>query len=317
MTNDAIRYGFMGSGHFAARCLELLCGWVMPAWVVTAPPSPAGRGLKLRPTPTDVTASSKDLQIIRSDSASSDVKIAELVRESGISFIFVIDFGQMIKQPLLDMPPMGCINIHPSLLPLYRGCAPVQRAVIDGREYTGVTVFRLIPAMDAGPVLLRKKIKIEDDDTSGSIFEKAAYAGVRSFSDFADKTPLEDWKFYGQDHNGQSYAAKIEKSECRIDWTKNAGSVVNLIRGLQPAPSAHTFICGRRLKVLKARAVPGGGEPGSLLDCEVTPVVACGEGAVELIEVQLEGKKPQGACEWLNGSRLTKEERFSYIAQES
>lgn len=312
-----ITYAFLGSGLFAARCLTRLSAWRLPSWVVTAPPTRAGRGQN--PTPTPVGALIEgggifDQTVLSlSRAASTDEAVMNLKKERPVTFIFVVDFGQFIREPLLAWnEPIGCLNIHPSMLPRYRGAAPIQRALMDGALETGVTIFKLSPGMDAGPVLLQKTLPINEDDDTGALIERAARIGTEAFIAFADRVPPERWTFLPQDEGMVSVAPKIRKDEERIDWRKPARTIRDQIRALSPKPGAWTTIRDKRLRILKASLFEGNdyaGSPGELLgDRNISPIVVAGEGLLALHTVQMEGKKVQTALEWRNGLRAEPEE---------
>jgi methionyl-tRNA formyltransferase len=225
----------------------------------------------------------------------------------------------MIREPVLAQGErVGCLNIHPSLLPSYRGAAPVQRALMDCRAMTGVTVFKLASGMDSGPVLLQEKIAINDDDDSGTLLERAAVAGTSAFIDHASAHPIEQWIFKAQDATLATPASKILPEEERIDWGRPSLSVCGLIRALAPKPGAWTTVRGKRLKILRAFALPddsGNGrpcKPGMLEGTRDGGVaVRTGKGAVVLQDVQPEGKKISRALDWWNGLRAAREELLS------
>ena len=300
-----VRYAFIGSGHFAACCLEILSDWRAPLWVATAPPRPAGRGLRLMETPVAGIASSRGLQLLHSAKVSTDETILSLVQEQKPDFILVVDFAQMIKPPLIDLPPLGCLNIHPSLLPAYRGSAPIQRALMDGVAETGVTVFRLIDRMDAGAVLIQERLVIDHEDTTGSLIQKASALGSRALISYIESTPLDAWVFSPQDNDRAAYAPKIDKNERQMDWQKSASDLSHIIRALSPDPGAYTLYKGKRLAIKQAEPVSGSGAFGTLIALrEGNPIISCGSGALELLVVQPEGKTAQSGAEWLRGARL-------------
>jgi methionyl-tRNA formyltransferase len=238
-------------------------------------------------------------------------------RDFRVDFMFVTDFGQFIREPLLsEAERVGCLNIHPSALPLYRGAAPIQRALMDGAREIGVSVFKLSRGMDSGPVLLRERLEIGPEENFISVRDRAAEAGGRMFAEFAARNPIESWRFVPQDDAGVTYARKITADEERIDWNKTAEEIANLVRALSPKPGAWTTLAGRRLTVLAARPDRGreGEKPsaaaGSLCLGKGAPVAACGDGFVELITVLPEGRKPQPGESWKNGLRTGAEARL-------
>jgi methionyl-tRNA formyltransferase len=225
--------------------------------------------------------------------------------EVPVDFVFVIDFGQLIREPLLGAgEPVGCLNIHPSLLPRYRGAAPAQRALMDGVRETGVTIFKLAMGMDSGPVLLRETLAVGDDD-AGSLLERAAVAGVGAFIRYAESTPIAEWRFMPQDDALATAAPKISKEEERIDWSRSAVEILGKIRALSPKPGAWTTLGGKRLRVTRASLSPSraGASPGRVVLDGSSPSVSTGDGAISLSLVQREGTKVQSAAEWKNGLR--------------
>lgn len=309
---DGLTYAFFGSGVFAARCLQLLSAWRAPHWVVTAPPKPAGRGRSPKDTPVkdlmDTTDLLQSVSVLTSADASRDEAVLAMKKNRPASFSFVVDFGQIIREPLLAWDaPVGCLNIHPSLLPLYRGAAPVQRALMDGARETGVTIFKLAAGMDNGPILLQERIPIAPGDDKDTLLERAAVAGTNAFIDYASRTPLDRWRFTPQDDARATHAPKISKDDERIDWTKPAEEIANKIRALRPAPGAWTTIREKRLRILEAssrdEATRPEATPGTLFGGQGGPLVATGAGLLALASVQMEGKKIGSASEWWNGLR--------------
>lgn len=309
-----VKYAFYGSGGFAARCLELLSLWQPPLWIVTAPAKEAGRGRRL--SATSVAAFAADrleaVPLLESAAVFRDAAVLSRKEADPVDFSFVIDFGQMIREPILEWESaVGCLNIHPSLLPQYRGAAPVQRALMDGAAETGVTIFKLASGMDAGPILLQRRLAIEPEDDAGSLLERCARTGVSAFVDYASATPLAAWSFREQDESCVTYAAKISGDEERIDWGGPAGEIVGKIRALSPKPGAWTTVRGKRLRVMSASIWDGASptlSPGELSDSARLPLVATGAGTVLLGLVQAEGKKIQDAAQWWNGFRAAKGE---------
>jgi methionyl-tRNA formyltransferase len=309
------RYAFIGTGLFAARCLEILAVWRPPSFVVTSPPAPSGRGKNPARSPVaSYAAKNLAVPVAETPDASKDASVIGLFDEYPVEFAFVTDFGQFIREPLLTKKTaIGCLNIHPSLLPLYRGAAPIQRAIMDGAAETGVTVFKLAAGMDSGPVLLRAPLTIRDDDDLGSLRERAAALGVEKFLRRVAAAAVRDWKFEPQDDSLATFAPKISPSEERIDWTQPATRIWRLVRALSPAPGAWTAFRGRRLRVLAAVPAgtnPEGSAPGELRASGKELLAACGDGALKLVAVQTEGKKRTPASEWKNGLRLAEKERF-------
>jgi methionyl-tRNA formyltransferase len=317
MTYETLRYAFVGTGYFAVKCLETLARWKTPSFAVTSPSGAAGRGKKISRSPVGefVSGAMSGVPLIESPDASEDPRVLEMKRGFRVDFMFVTDFGQFIKEPLLsETERVGCLNIHPSALPLYRGAAPIQRALMDGAREIGVSVFKLSRGMDSGPVLLRERIEVGAEENFMSVRDRAAETGGGMFAEFAARNPIDSWNFLPQDDAKATYAHKITADEERIDWKGAAAEIANLVRALSPKPGAWTTLAGRRLTILAARSGRGGGKPGaaagSLCLGKGAPVAACGDGFVELITVLPEGRKPQPGESWKNGLRAEAEARL-------
>ncbi|MDO9544681.1 MAG: methionyl-tRNA formyltransferase [Synergistaceae bacterium] len=302
---EKLRFGFCGSGRFAAECLSIITQKTMPEWVVTNAPRPSGRGLHLQNTPVFDKAEELGIITRTTSKLSADTETIEWIMSYLPDLILVIDFGHMIKEPLLSMAPLGCINIHPSMLPAYRGSAPVQRAIMDGLKETGVTIFRLDEGMDSGPILSQIPVIISDEDDTGSLLLKTCRAGCVKLLEYLLDIPAERWTFVAQTEDGASTAPKIDKSEGKIEWKDSSINLFNRIRALWIAPGTYCDHDGKRLRIHKAVPASGSGSPGKLIETDDGfPVIACGSGSLKLMTVQPEGKKVQKADEWLRGSRM-------------
>ncbi len=286
----------MGTPEFAVPPLEALvrAGHEIAA-VYSQPPRPAGRGQAPRPSPVQVRAEALGLPTRHPASlrgAEAQAEFAALGAEAAV----VVAYGLILPQPVLDAPARGCINIHASLLPRWRGAAPIHRAVMAGDDRTGVSIMQMEAGLDTGPVLLSEAVAIGAEDTTGDLHDRLSALGadliVRALADPDALAAVP------QPEEGVSYAAKIDKAEARIDWTRPASEVDRLIRGLSPFPGAWTFLEGRRLKLLRSRMSAGSGTPGTVLE---GLTVACGRGAVEITEVQAEGRARQPAESFLRG----------------
>ena len=317
--NEALTYAFVGTGFFAAKCLETLARWKTPSFVATFPSGAAGRGKKISRSPVGEFAfgAMAGVPLIESPDVSGDPRVLGMKRDLGVDFTFVTDFGRLIREPLLsETERVGCLNIHPSALPLYRGAAPIQRALMDGTREIGVSVFKLSRGMDAGPVLLRGCLEVGPEENFASVRDRAAEMGGGMFAEFAAQNPIASWSFVPQDDAGATYAHKITADEERIDWNRTAAEIANMVRALSPRPGAWTTLAGRRLTVLAAR--PGRREngktpraaAGSLCLGKGAPAVACDDGFLELITVLPEGRKPQPGESWKNGLRTEAEACF-------
>ncbi len=302
-------FWFMGSGTFGERCLEELCALVVPDLVVTSPPRRAGRGLRERVTYVERLATERGIEVHRSAAVNDDRELKVRFDAATPQAIFVVDFGQKVLGPYLETPPFGCINIHPSLLPRYRGAAPLQRALMNGESQTGVSIFRLVEAMDAGPVLASASLPIALSDTYGNLLEKSAEKGgllLREVLKLIDEGRL---VASPQDSSQATFAPKIVKEETKIKWARSAGQVHDLVRALNPMPGAFTLMEGRRLKIWESFPSDEDGKPGSFIgEREGLPLVGCGKGSLLLVTVQPEGKKPQPGGSWLRGLKTGKGE---------
>ena len=296
-----LRLAFMGTPDFAVPTLaELIAQGHDIACVYSQPPRPKGRGMALEPGPVHKFAESAGLPVrtpVSLKGAAEQEDFAALNLDAAI----VVAYGLLLPKPILEAPRLGCFNLHGSLLPRWRGAAPIQRAVMAGDDETGVMVMQMDEGLDTGPVLMAEKVRI-GRKTSGDLAAELSRLGadlmVRSLGalERGGVTPQV------QSADGVTYAKKIAKDEARIDWSKSAGEIDCLIRGLAPAPGAFTEVKGERLKILYAMPVQDRGEPGEVLTDDLT--VACGDGALRLLKVQRAGKGVMDARELLKGFAL-------------
>ncbi|MFN4193884.1 MAG: methionyl-tRNA formyltransferase [Tabrizicola sp.] len=286
---------FMGTPEFSVPVLEALHARHEILAVYCQPPRPAGRGKADRPSPVQARAEALGLPVrhpvsLRNAGAAAD--FAAL----GADVAVVVAYGLILPQGVLDAPRLGCLNIHASLLPRWRGAAPIHRAIMAGDRETGVCIMRMEAGLDTGPVLLREVIPIGAEETTAELHDRLSALGARLIVQALDRLP--ELVPEPQPEAGVTYAAKIDKAEARVDWTRPAFEVDRLIRGLSPFPGAWVEVEGERVKLLRSRLAPGSGAPGQVLGGFV---VACGEGAVEITEAQREGKRPMPAAEVLRG----------------
>lgn len=289
----------MGTPEFSVPALNALveAGHEI-ACVYTQPPRPAGRGKKDRPTPVHRRAGALGLPVrhpksLRQEEAQSD--FAAL----GTEIAVVVAYGLILPQPILDAPMHGCLNIHASLLPRWRGAAPIHRAIMAGDTESGVCIMQMEAGLDTGPVLLRRSMDIHDTDTTGDLHDRLSEMGseliVEALASLETLTPVP------QPESGVTYAEKIDKEEARINWTKPADCVARHINGLSPFPGAWTDIEGERLKLLRAIPTDGQATAGTHLG---QFRIACGTGAVQILEAQRQGKRPMTANDLLLGLKL-------------
>ena len=299
---------FFGTGSFAAECLENLeAKKIAFSLIVTSSASRAGRGLSFRPSPVEEFCLARSLPVSSSPAVSTDENILSRLAHRPPLSILVVDFGQKIREPLLSTPPWGCLNIHPSLLPRYRGAAPVQRALMEGETSTGVTLFQLTEGMDEGPVLFQKSYVPREDETAGEVLSTLAQIGSKLYL-LGVKCMLEGTcKFTPQNSELATNAPKISPSEGEIVWSQPAEKIADIVRSLNPAPGAFFILSSKRIKVWKAQRTSLSGAPGTVLDMkEGLPVIAAGKESLELHCVQPEGKKRLGGADWARGLRLKK-----------
>jgi len=266
--------------------------------VYCQPPRPAGRGKQPRPGPVQARAEALGLVVrhpVSLKGAAEQAAFAALEADVAV----VVAYGLILPQPVLDAPRHGCLNIHASLLPRWRGAAPIQRAIMAGDQETGVCIMQMDAGLDTGPVLLRAATPIRDEDTSASLHDRLSEMGAALILRALERLP--DLVPQPQPQTGVTYAAKIDKAEARVDWSQPADAVARLVRGLSPFPGAWCETPAGRLKLLQARAVEGQGAPGTVL---AGLTVACGDGAVAITLAQREGKRPMAVDELLRGLDL-------------
>ncbi|MDG4884786.1 methionyl-tRNA formyltransferase [Mesorhizobium sp. WSM4884] len=304
-----LRVIFMGTPDFSVPTLSAIAeaGHDIAA-VYTQPPRAAGRrGLELTPSPVQREAERLGLQVRTPTSLKGEAEqraFAELRADVAV----VVAYGLLLPKPVLEATRLGCLNGHASLLPRWRGAAPIQRAIMAGDAETGMMVMRMEEGLDTGPVALVEKCAIGPDMTAGELHDRLMAQGASLMVEALTRLGINCLTFTPQPTEGVTYARKIDKSETRVDWTRPAGEVHNHIRGLSPFPGAwcEVEIGGRmeRLKLLRSTLSDGVGESGGILDDRLT--VACGSGAVRLVEVQRAGGRPAAAQEFLRGAKIEK-----------
>ena len=292
----------MGTPDFAVPSLgEILSQGHEVLRVYTQPPRPAGRGRKLRKSPVHVFAELMGLPVETPESFRKP-SVIDGLEALNADVACVVAYGQILPKRALAAPTYGCLNLHASLLPRWRGAAPIERAVMAGDRETAVQIMQMAAGLDTGDVLLSQTLEIRPDDTSGSLRERASHAGAKLWGPALaalGRGALKPAPQVGE----PTYASKIDKSEARIDWARSVEEVDRLVRGLNPAPGAWTTADGKRLKVWKADVVEVSGEPGTLEG----GVVACGGGGgLRLRTVQPEGKPRMEASSWLNGTDVSR-----------
>lgn len=289
----------MGSPEFAVPTLEALqdAGHEI-AQVYTQPPRPAGRGKAPRPTAVAQRAAALGLEVHWPPSL-RDEAVQAGITELGADAAVVVAYGLILPRAVLAAPRLGCLNVHASLLPRWRGAAPIHRAVLAGDAETGISIMQMDEGLDTGPVLMRRATAIGPEETTGDLEARLAALGAAAIVEVLDEPAA--FRPEPQPETGATYAAKIDKAEAEINWTRSAAEVDRRIRGLSPVPGAWTMAGAERLKLLRSRVVPGEGAPGEVLEGFR---VACGRGAVEITEAQRQGRRPMPAGEVLRGLSL-------------
>lgn len=302
-----LRTVFMGSPQLAAVILDRLCAdYGAPELVITQSAKPKGRGQKVLPTPVQQLAESKGIRCLATENANQP-DIVEALRAAAPDLILVAAFGQLLKNDILTLPKLYCLNVHASLLPEYRGASPIQQAIWDGKTETGITIQRMVKKLDAGDILLQRELEILPEETSGALMDRLAFLGGECLVAAAKLVESGKATLTPQDESRVTFARKIEKEQARIDWSLPAAKVVNQIRALNPWPIAETTMAGERLKIHTARLTEKsvGGEPGTIQsDGRSEMLVACGSGgAVALTAVQAENRKRLEIREFLAAFR--------------
>lgn len=301
-----LRLAFMGTPMFSAHILTALIGSPHEvACVYSQPPRPAGRGKKLVPSAVHQLANSEGVPVRTPVSLKSPEVQAEFA-DLKLDVAIVVAYGLILPSAILDAPKFGCLNLHASLLPRWRGAAPIQRAIMAGDEETGIAVMQMEAGLDTGPVLSETRVPITAETTAGSLHDVLAETGAELLLRTLARLEAPDLVATPQSSEGVTYAEKISKSEAKIDWRRSAIELDRHIRGLNPAPGAYFEYQGQRIKLLAATPVEGEGGPGTVLDDRLT--VACGEGALRLITLQPAGKSAMDAASFLNGRPIAKGE---------
>ncbi len=299
-----MRVVFMGTPDIAAVCLQqILNAGVQVVGVYTQPDRPKNRGMKLAFSPVKEVALAHDLPVFQPENFREDETVEQL-RQLQPDVVAVVAYGRILPQRVLDIPPKGCINIHASLLPAYRGSAPYQWAVLNGDKVTGVTAMYLCAEMDAGDMIDKVETPIGENETAGQLLERLAQLGAtlleKTLASVASGTAVAQ----KQDSSLATYAPMLDKTMCPIDWSKTAQQVHDHVRGLHPWPVATAQLAGTNFKIHSTVIVPGKTEaqPGQILALTKTGlVVACGDGAVEIRQLQAEGGKRLAAPDYFRG----------------
>jgi methionyl-tRNA formyltransferase len=304
-----LRICFMGTAAFALPTLQAVAAAEEVVAVVTQPDRPQGRGREVAPTPVKKLAVDLGLTVLQPERVKDPrfiVQLAELRPE----LMVVAAFGQILPPAILDLPPLGCVNVHPSLLPKYRGAAPFQMAVIKGETRTGVSVYRMDQGMDTGPLLLTREVEIEEAETAEELGKRLAEIGGELVVEAIKGLKQGTLQPKPQDEQGASYAPLFKKTDGLIPWQEAAVQIRNRIRGMVPWPVAYTMWKGKQIKIYRARIGEGTGAPGEIISLDRGIEVACGTGSIFIDELQIEGGKRIMCDEFCRGHRLTRGERL-------
>lgn len=308
-----MRILFAGTPEFAARALQSLLGAGHEiVLVLTQPDRAAGRGMKLLAPPVKQLAAAAGLTVLQPPTL-KDEAVQQQLRDSRPEVMVVAAYGLILPQAVLDIPSHGAINIHASLLPRWRGAAPIQRALLAGDRQTGITIMRMEAGLDTGPVLLQEAFDIQESDTAQSLHDRLAELGARMVVQALQRLP--DLPLRKQPEQGVTYAQKLTKAEARIQWNMPADAISRSIRAYHPFPGAHSVLNGTELKLWSAALsdaeAPQGTLSGQVLHVSSAGVVvACGQGTLELFELQRPGGKKLAAAEFLRGFPIVAGDRF-------
>ena len=300
---------FAGTPDFAALALRsLIAAKHEVVLVLTQPDRPSGRGMQMRHSPVKEVALTSGIEVFQPHSL-RDPDSQEKIRACAAEAMIVAAYGLILPQTVLDMPRWGCLNIHASLLPRWRGAAPIQRAILAGDRETGVCIMQMEAGLDTGPILLAESLAIAADDTAGSLHDKLANLGAQMIVNTLDRLPL---NAKPQPDPGACYAAKIEKSEAALDWRLSAAQLEKQIRAFNPFPGAVSDLDGRAIKIWQAKCIAASGTPGQVVAVDGSGiVVACGKGGLRLSELQKAGGKRLPVAQFLAGNPITAGSSFT------
>ncbi|GAB4560473.1 MAG: methionyl-tRNA formyltransferase [Geothermobacteraceae bacterium] len=300
-----IRTVFMGTPDFACPSLQgLIDAGCNLVGVFTQPDRPSGRGRKLTPPPIKVLAEQAGIPVFQPERLRRPEAVEQL-RQLAPDLVVVVAYGQILPKSVLDTPRFGCINVHASLLPRYRGAAPINKAIIDGETVTGVTTMYMDEGLDTGDMLVKMSLEIGPDETAGQLHDRLALLGRQAMDETLKRLCAGTLERTPQNDDESCYAPMMKKEDGAIDWSLSAERIHNLVRGLDPWPSAYSWLDGQLLKIYGTRVVEGAGVPGTLIDSGTEGLtVACGEGALLIREVQLAGKRRMPVADFLRGQPL-------------
>ncbi|HKL25948.1 MAG TPA: methionyl-tRNA formyltransferase [Desulfuromonadales bacterium] len=305
MQPAAIRTVFMGTPEFALPTLQgLIDAGVDLVGIYTQPDRPKGRGKQVAVPPVKELALNHGIPVFQPPKLRAPEAAADL-EDLAPDLIVVVAYGQILPKRVLDIPRYGCINVHASLLPKYRGAAPINKAIMEGETETGITTMLMDAGLDTGDMLVKRSLAIGPDETAGELHERLARLGRETMEETLRQLCAGELAPEKQDDNLTSYAPMLKKEDGRLDWSRPADELHNLVRGLDPWPGAYTTLNGQLLKVARTRVAAGSGAPGSVVAADQEGVcVACGDGLLVVGELQLPGRKRLAAADFLRGQPL-------------
>jgi len=297
-----LRLAFMGTPDFAAASLAaLMAAGHEIAAVYSQPARPTGRGHRPQPSPVQALAASRGLQVSTPVTLKDEAEHRRFA-SLGLDAAVVVAYGLILPKAFLEAPRLGCLNVHASLLPRWRGASPIQHAILAGDRETGITIMRMDEGLDTGPILLAESLAIGPAETGGSLHDRLASLGARLIAEALDSLAAGKLVPRPQSDEGACYAPKLTREDGRLDWRRPAEELARRVRALNPRPGAWCEAGHERLRVLAAEAIAGNGPPGRLLDDRLT--IACGNGALRLVQIQRPGRSAMGAEEFLRGYPL-------------
>lgn len=310
-----MRIVFFGTPELAVPTLSALHQHHQVTAAVCQPDKPRGRNKQLAPPPVKVFAESIGIPVVQPGKL-NDGQFEVWLKEQAPDLCALVAYGRILKQPILDVPRHGFLNVHPSRLPAYRGPAPIQGALLDGLSETAVTIMQIDAGMDAGPILLQAPLRIEDDDNAGTLTEKAGELGARLMVEAIALVEAGNAQFVPQNDADATFTKLLEKKDGRIDWSQPAADIYNLIRAATPWPGAQAQLAGKPIRILKSRVIDttAAAPPGEVIQADREGFhIATGRGALAVLELQAAGKSPLSFTEFLNGARITPGARFESI----
>ncbi len=304
---------FMGTPEFAVPSLEKLTKHkdFVVSLVITQPDKPAGRGKKLKPPPVKVAAEKSRIRVVQPQQIKGNEELKQTLKEIAPDVIVVVAYGNLLPKWMLELPKKGCINVHASLLPEYRGASPIQSALLDGKEETGITIMKINEELDAGDILAQKRVKILPEDNAQTLHDRLASIGAELLLETLPRYLRGEITPIPQDNSRATYCKPITKEMGRVNWNLPAEKIANMVRAFTPWPSAFTFFRNKRLKLTEVAIAKGvKGKPGEVIETSGKLTVAAGNGGVIIKKLKPEGKKEISGEEFIRGYRVKTGDKF-------